>query len=53
MMEEEIKNLAWNTFKQTGNINTFMEFKQFENMEKEKNKIKPEDVMGYINKQEL
>lgn len=34
MMEKQIKNLAWNTFKQTGDINTFMEFMQVENMEK-------------------
>lgn len=34
MMENEIKNLAWNTFKQTGNINTFMELKKVENINK-------------------
>lgn len=34
MMEKDIKNLAWNTFKQTGNINTFMELMQVENMQK-------------------
>lgn len=34
MMEKDIKNLAWNTFKQTGNIDTFMELLQVENMEK-------------------
>ena len=36
MMEKQIKNLAWNTFKQTGNINTFLELIQIENMEKYK-----------------
>ena len=34
MMEKQIKDLAWNTFKQTGNINTFMELIQVENIEK-------------------
>ena len=28
------KKLAWDTFKQTGNINTFMELLQVENMQK-------------------
>ena len=34
MMEKQIKDLAWNTFKQTGNIDTFMELIQVENIEK-------------------
>lgn len=29
-----IKKMAWNTFKNTGNINTFMEFMEVENIEK-------------------
>ena len=29
-----IKQLAWNTFKNTGNIDTFMELMQVENIEK-------------------
>ena len=29
-----IKQLAWNTFKNTGNINTFMELIEFQNAEK-------------------
>lgn len=33
MMEKQIKELAWNTFKQTGNINTFMELKKVENIQ--------------------
>ena len=33
-MEKQIKDLAWNTFKQTGNIDTFMELMQVENIEK-------------------
>jgi len=28
------KQIAWNTFKKTGNINTFMEFKQLKDLEK-------------------
>ena len=34
MIEKQIKDLAWNTFKQTGNIDTFMELIQVENIEK-------------------
>lgn len=29
-----IKQLAWNTFKNTGNINSYLEFVEVENMEK-------------------
>lgn len=29
-----IKQMAWNTFKNTGNINTFMELVELENIEK-------------------
>ncbi len=29
-----IKKIAWETFKNTGNINTFMELKQIEEIEK-------------------
>ncbi|MBR2744624.1 MAG: hypothetical protein IKE01_04950 [Clostridia bacterium] len=29
-----IKQIAWNTFKNTGNINTFLELMQLENIEK-------------------
>ncbi len=28
-----IKQIAWNTFKNTGDINAFMEFRQVKNME--------------------
>jgi len=28
-----IKEIAWNTFKNTGSINTFLELKQIENFE--------------------
>lgn len=29
-----IKELAWDAFKNTGDINTFLEYKQIENLEK-------------------
>ena len=28
-----IKKIAWNTFKNTGNVDTFLEYKQLENIE--------------------
>ncbi len=28
-----IKNIAWNTFKQTGNINSYLEYKEVKNIE--------------------
>lgn len=28
-----IKQIAWNTFKNTGNINTFLELKQLQNLQ--------------------
>ena len=28
-----IEKMAWNTFKNTGNINTFLELREFENIE--------------------
>ncbi len=34
-MELMIKKIAWNTFKKTGNIDTFLELKQIENIEEE------------------
>ena len=40
-----IKQIAWNTFKNTGNIDTFLEFKQVQDIEKN---IK---VNGYENSQ--
>lgn len=36
MIEKQMKDLAWNTFKQTGNIDTFMEFMKIENMQKDR-----------------
>ena len=34
-----IKKMAWNTFKKTGNINTFMEFKQIQDLEEQMQKV--------------
>lgn len=44
MMEKQIKNLAWNTFKQTGNINTFMELVQVDNINKNEPANKTENI---------
>ena len=30
-----IKKIAWDTFKNTGDINTFLEYKEIDNLEKE------------------
>ena len=35
-----IKKIAWDTFKKTGDINTFLEFKQIEEFEKENTPLK-------------
>lgn len=41
-----IKKLAWNTFKNTGNINTFLELMEVQNIEK--NMINGEKEDGNI-----
>ena len=46
-MDKTTKNLEWNTFKQTGNIDTFMELIQVENIEK--NMAKNIEEMQYGN----
>lgn len=52
-----IKKIAWDTFKNTGDINTFLEYKQIENLERgiqeiqEIQKITNMNVQG-INKSE-
>ena len=33
-MKRMIKEIAWDAFKNTGDINTFLEYKQIENLEK-------------------
>ena len=42
-----LKQLAWNTFKNTGNINTFMELMEVQNTEKNM-KINLESDIGNI-----
>ena len=37
-MIDMIKQMAWNTFKKTGDINTFLEFMEVQNIEKNMNK---------------
>lgn len=44
-----IKKIAWDTFKNTGNINTFLELKQIENIEQ---KMMQEVEQGYGNNQD-
>lgn len=39
-----IKQLAWNTFKQTGNIKTYLEFKEFKNIEEKMKGILNETI---------
>lgn len=39
-----IKKMAWNTFKQTGNIDTFLEFTQIKNLE--------ENILGENNEKD-
>ena len=41
-----IKQIAWNTFKNTGDINTYLELVEVENIEK--NMIKEEKTNGNI-----
>ena len=38
-----IKQIAWNTFKNTGNIDAFLEFKSIEENEKKLEEIKHEN----------
>lgn len=49
-----IKKIAWETFKNTGDINAFMELKQIENIEKgiENNAFNP-NIAEKDNKEQL
>lgn len=38
-----IKNIAWNTFKNTGDVNTFLELKQIQNIQGEIEQKKAEE----------
>ena len=41
-----IKKIAWNTFKSTGNVDTFLEIKQIENIEKNINNLQKVETNG-------
>ena len=41
-----IKKIAWNTFKSTGNVDTFLELKQIENIEKSINNLQNVETNG-------
>ncbi len=41
-----IKQIAWNTFKNTGDINTFLELVEVENTEKNINNVNGEEKNG-------
>lgn len=42
-----IKQLAWNTFKNTGNINTFLELMEVENVERDLQKNALNNQINY------
>lgn len=50
-----IKKIAWNTFKNTGDVNTFLELKQIENIEQQMYQQMPvqgqSDIMPNIQQQ--
>ena len=49
-----IKNIAWNMFKNTGNIDTFLEFKQIKDIEnRNSNGMLNNDISSTIQKVEL
>ena len=39
-----IKQIAWNTFKNTGNINTFLELKQLQELEQIDAKVEKDEL---------
>ena len=45
-----IKQIAWNTFKKTGDINTFLELMEVQNIEKDMNINKAEQYGNIQNK---
>ncbi len=47
-MIDVIKQIAWNTFKNTGDINTFLELVEVQNMEKNINCMNGEEKNGDI-----
>ena len=47
-----IKKMAWNTFKNTGDINAFLEYKQIENIENDIKQIQQITNMNLLETQE-
>ena len=45
-----IKKIAWDTFKNTGDINAFLEYKQIENIENSLNINKSKEIEKDLNK---
>lgn len=43
-MANMIKQIAWNTFKNTGNIDTFLELQEVKNIEKQLHEKKEQDM---------
>lgn len=52
-MIKMIKQIAWDTFKNTGDINTFLEYKQIENIEKGFQEIKNIQKITNMNVQNI
>ena len=46
-----IKQMAWNTFKQTGDINTYLELKEVTNLEKNINEAEKAETYEIIKNQ--
>ena len=42
-----IERLAWNIFKTTGNVNTYLEFKQIENIQKNQEEMQKVETDEY------
>ena len=51
-MKLMIKEIAWDAFKNTGDINTFLEYKQIQNLEKGIQEIKDIQKITNMNVQE-
>ena len=46
-----IKKIAWNTFKNTGDVNTFLELKQIQNIEAQMQQNDSNDIMKQMQQQ--
>lgn len=46
-----IKKIAWNTFKNTGDVNTYLELKQIQNIEKQMQMQGQNDIITKIQQQ--